>query len=386
MGDLSLKYESINLKFYGINFDLQRFASAESEGRTEKATEHKKRKAREEGRVALSKEIPASVISIIGFSTVALLAVNIFEEIVTLMLYVIENITTIDIRSNELFYNIFLFPFIKSCLPVALTIFVIALISNYAQIGFQITPKGLKADFKKVMPDLIKYVKNQIISPQGAFNLIKSIVKVLIIFFISYITINGYLERIIELIYEKDIIVPFIFTAKVTLELAVKASVVLLVFAFADLIFVKWNFEESLKMKKEEIKEEQKELYGDPQVKAKIKQAYQMMMSQEKMLKDVPNADVVITNPTHYAVAIRYDKSLEDAPRVIAKGEDEFAQKIKAVARANDIYTYENVMLARQLYGSVEVNDIIPSEYWGFVITALKLAYQFGDKNSKVNT
>jgi len=180
--------------------------------------------------------------------------------------------------------------------------------------------------------------------------------------------------------FEESMINALILISKVTFELIMKASIILFVFAFVDFMFVRWHFEESLKMKKEEIKEEQKELYGDPQVKAKIKQAYQTIMSQQKMLKEVPNADVVITNPDHYAVAIRYNRSFEEAPRVIAKGEDEFAQKIKAVARANNIYTYENVMLARQLYASVEINEIVPKEYWGFIVTALKLAYEFGEK------
>ncbi len=380
MDSLELFLDRIYLNHSSLAFNLQRFASAEAEGRTEKATEHKKRKAREEGRVALSKELPASIITIAGISVIAFLAKYFLEEIVLMTRYTFENVATLELTEPDLIFNLMIYPFLKIFLPVAITIFVIAIIANYGQIGFKISTKALKPDFKKILPDLIKFVKNQILSPQGAFNLVKSIIKVLIIFAMAYLTITGQMENIKLLMFEESMINALILISKVTFELIMKASIILFVFAFVDFMFVRWHFEESLKMKKEEIKEEQKELYGDPQVKAKIKQAYQTIMSQQKMLKEVPNADVVITNPDHYAVAIRYNRSFEEAPRVIAKGEDEFAQKIKAVARANNIYTYENVMLARQLYASVEINEIVPKEYWGFIVTALKLAYEFGEK------
>ena len=120
---------------------------------------------------------------------------------------------------------------------------------------------------------------------------------------------------------------------------------------------------------------------GDPQVKSKLKQMYQSLLSQQKILNDiVPQADVVITNPTHFAVALRYDRVVDDVPRVIAKGQDEFAQKIKKVAAEHGIYLYENVPLARKLYADVKINDYVPETMWSLVVTALKLAYEHKEK------
>jgi flagellar biosynthetic protein FlhB len=160
----------------------------------------------------------------------------------------------------------------------------------------------------------------------------------------------------------------------------IKAALILLVFSIVDILFVKWQYEEQLKMKKQEIKEEQKELYGDPQVKSRLRQMYQTIMSQRKMLEEVPKADVVITNPTHYAVALHYDKYTDDAPRVIAKGQEQFAQRIKQVAKEHGIYTHENVPLARALYNEVEVNDIIPRPMYGLVVNAYKLAMEHKER------
>jgi flagellar biosynthetic protein FlhB len=137
-------------------------------------------------------------------------------------------------------------------------------------------------------------------------------------------------------------------------------------------------------MKKQEVKEEYKELYGDPNVRMRLRQMYQTLLSQRRMLEEVPKADVVITNPTHFAVALRYDKYIDDAPRVIAKGKDRFAQKIKEIARMNDIFMYENVDLARRLFDEVEVNDIIPKAMYSLVIIAYKLAMEHDNRRIAV--
>ena len=151
---------------------------------------------------------------------------------------------------------------------------------------------------------------------------------------------------------------------------------VLIFFSIIDIIFVRWQYEQTLKMKKEEVKEEYKELYGDPNVRSRLRQMYQSLLSQKRMLKEVPKADVVITNPTHYAVCLHYDKNIDEAPRVTAKGKDRFAQSIKAEAKKYNIFMYENVMLARTLYNEVEVNDVIPRAMYGLVINAYKLAME----------
>ena len=363
-----------------FEFDLQRFASAESEGRTEKATEHKKKKAREEGKVALSKDIPAVLISLFGFITIYFLANYSLKVLLDTFSYVFENIMTLDINDPNLVYDILLIPSVKIFIPIAIIAVIIGIVANYAQIGFKVTPKAIKPNFKKLIPDVFKFFKSQVFSVTSAFNLIKSLLKVAIICAISYALIIGKIEQIKNLMNIDDIFYCFSFIAKMGFDLIMQVLVVLLVIALADYIFVRWQYEEQLKMKKQEIKEEYKEMYGDPNVKNRLKQMYQTLLNQKKMLGEVPKADVVITNPTHYAVALKYDSIVDEAPRVIAKGEDEFAQKIKEVARQHNIFMYENIMLARTLYAEVEINDIIPRPMYSLVINAYKLALEHKEK------
>ncbi|MCG8572413.1 MAG: flagellar biosynthesis protein FlhB [Spirochaetes bacterium] len=358
-------------------FDLQRFASAEAEGRTEKATEHKKRKAREEGRVALSKDIPAAFVALLTFGVIFLLARYFFKTITDTFYFVYQNLATINIRQNDFTTEAFLQPLAKIFIPIAFITFFSAAFSNYMQIGFKFTPKAIKPDLKKISPNIFKFLKKQVFSITGGFNLVKSIIKVVIIGSLAFITIYGNFDKLLSLIYYVNVYEAFIFVVKVAFNMVMKILLVMLLFAFVDYLFVRWQYEEQLKMKKQEIKEEQKELYGDPQVKSRLRQMYQNILSQKKMLKEVPEADVVITNPTHFAIALKYIAAVDEAPRVIAKGQDRFALEIKKVALENDVFVYENPPLARSLYKEVEVNQIIPREMYSFVINAYKLSYEY---------
>jgi flagellar biosynthesis protein FlhB len=362
------------------SFDLQRFASAENEGRTEKATEHKKRKAREEGRVALSKDIPAALITLFGFITIYFLGSYSFQVLIDTFLYTFQNIATFDITDKNLFYEIFLIPTAKILIPIMVVVFIIAALSNYAQIGWKVVPKLIKPDPKKISPNVFKFFQKQVFSVSSLFNLVKSLAKVAIIGIVAYITIMGEIEELKNLMFVENLYYSFGLISKLCFDLIIKATLIMLALSIVDYIFVRHQYEEELKMKKEEIKQEYKELYGDPLVKSRLKQMYSAITSQRNQLKEVPNADVVITNPTHFAVALKYDSVVDEAPRVIAKGQDQFAQQIKAVAKENNIFTYENVMLARTLYKEVEVNDIIPKEMYSLVIVAYKLAYEHKQK------
>lgn len=360
--------------------NLQRFASPEAEGRTEKATEHKKRKAREEGRVALSKELPAVIITLFSFLAIFFLANHIYQTLFANFRYIFENITKLDVRQDNILLDIFLIPFLKVFTPIAAVAFISAVLSNYLQIGFKVIFKSIKPDFKKVSPNIIKFLKNQVFSATGMFNFIKSIVKIGIIGIVAYLTISGNIMKLKNILFVENIYYSLILVTKIAFEIIMKAVLVLFLFSFVDIVFVKWQYEQSLKMKKQEIKEEHKELYGDPNVRMRLRQMYQTMMSQNRMLEEVPKADVIITNPTHYAVALHYDKFTDDAPRVTAKGKDKFAQQIKEVAKENNVYMYENVPLARALYNDVELNDIIPNPMYALVINAYKLAMQYKEK------
>ena len=357
-------------------FDMQRFASAESEGRTEKATEHKKKKAREEGRVALSKEIPSALITLFCFVTIYFLSSYSLQVLFDTFLYVFSNVTKLDLTQKDIFYRIFLIPTAKIFLPIGGISMLIALVASYGQIGFRVTPKLLKPNFKKISPNIFKFFQKQVFSVTAGFNLIKSLFTVMIVIILTYITIMGKIETIKNMIYVESIFYSVTFIANMCFELILKTAFILIVLAFIDYLFVKWQYEEQLKMKKQEIKEEFKELYGDPNVRGRLRQMYQALLSQKKMLKEVPKSDVVITNPTHFAVALKYDSIVDEAPRVIAKGQDNFAQQIKKAASEAGIFMYENVALARTLYKEVEVNDVIPRAMYGLVIQAYKMAYE----------
>ena len=373
--------EKNDILLLNIPFDLQRFASAESEGRTEKATEHKKRKAREEGRVALSKEIPAVAVAIAAFGTMVILGKYIFKILRSSFVYIFENYQNLSLHNPKLYFDTLIFPMVKLFLPMAIVAFVVALVSNYGQIGgMKFYSKPLIPDFKRVNPNIFKFFQKQVFSPIGAFNLLKSIVKVVIIVAVTFIVIKSHIMEIMDL-FNMDISAGFIFMLKVCVKIVFFVMILMLIFSVADVFFVHKQHEEELKMKKEEVKQEFKDLEGDPQVKSKLKQMYQSLLSQQKILNDiVPQADVVITNPTHFAVALRYDRVVDDVPRVIAKGQDEFAQKIKKVAAEHGIYLYENVPLARKLYADVKINDYVPETMWTLVVTALKLAYEHKEK------
>lgn len=373
--------EKNDILLLNIPFDLQRFASAESEGRTEKATEHKKRKAREEGRVALSKEIPAVAVAIAAFGTMVILGKYIFKVLRNSFVYIFENYQNLSLHNPKLYFDTLIFPMVKLFLPMAIVAFVVALVSNYGQIGgMKFYSKPLIPDFKRVNPNIFKFFQKQVFSPIGAFNLLKSIVKVVIIVAVAFFVIKSHIMEIMDL-FNMDISVGFIFMLKVCVKIVFFVMILMLIFSIADVFFVHKQHEEELKMKKEEVKQEFKDLEGDPQVKSKLKQMYQSLLSQQKILNDiVPQADVVITNPTHFAVALRYDRVVDDVPRVIAKGQDEFAQKIKKVAAEHGIYLYENVPLARKLYADVKINDYVPETMWTLVVTALKLAYEHKEK------
>jgi flagellar biosynthetic protein FlhB len=363
-----------------FSFDLQRFASAESEGRTEKASEHKKKKAREEGRVALSKDIPASLITLFTFITIYFLAQYSFKVLTDTFLYVFQNITNLDLNDGNLIYDIFLIPMAKILLPIMVVAFIIGIISNYAQIGWKIVPKLIKPDLKKISPNVFKFFKNQVFSVSSFFKLIQSLAKVGIIGIVTYITIMGQIEDLKNLMNIENLFYSVTYISGLCFDLIMKATLIMLALSIIDYIFVRWQYEEQLKMKKQEIKEEYKELYGDPNVKSRLRSMYQTLTSHRKQLGEVSKADVVITNPTHFAVALKYDAVSDEAPRVIAKGQDQFAQQIKEEAKKHGIFTYENVMLARALYKDVEVNDIVPRAMYSLVIVAYKMAYEHKNK------
>jgi len=355
-------------------FDLQLFA-AEDEGRTEKPTETRKRKAREEGNVPKSQELVAIIVFIFTFATIFILGKTIFQTFVSVMHYYLDNITTIQINRDNILpvYLDMLSMIARVLLPLMLVGIISAVVANIAQSGWVFSTKKITPNFGKLIQNIPSNLKKMFLSGETAFNLVKSLFKVITVFFIAFLLINANFGKILTIsrlsAYQGiqiiiDLILQFVFIT----------SIVLLILALIDFAFQRWQYIESLKMKKEEIKQEMKEMEGDPEIKQKIREAERRILSR-KQINEVPNADVVITNPTHFAIAIKYDPSFMNAPLVVAKGQDRFAQRIKEVARENDVYVIENRPLARALYKQVEVGEEIPADLFEAVANVLALVY-----------
>ena len=345
----------------GFSFDLQLFA-AEDEGRTEEPTEKKIREAREKGQVAKTQELPQAVVVIFGMLVLFLFGSWIYDTIASIVKYYLTSFSgrTITERSLRMDFVLIISASAKVLLPIFLATAVAAVIGDVAQVGFQVSTHPLKPDWNKLKFDPATILKKIFFSKQVAMNLFKSIFKVSVIGVVAYLIIQGNFDQIMA---SPDISVALalrIFLI-IALKIIIWSSVLLLVLSVPDYIFQKKEFIESLKMTKQEIKEELKETVGDPYMRSRLREM-QREIIMKNMITEVPKADVVITNPTHFAVAMKYDVKTMDAPTVIAKGVDSLALKIRQLARENNIIMIENRPLAQELYYTVDAGDITPEE------------------------
>lgn len=370
-GLLPLKNPADILSF---RFDLQLFA-AEDEGRTEEPTEYKRRKAREEGQVPRSQELTGIIVFLAGFWTVSLIGAFLFESLLRIMRYYLENILTIKVSPGSVmpFFIDMLWLSAAGVLPVMAVGLVAAVVGNLIQGGFVFSTKRISFDFSRVFTKIGQNLAKMFLSREAAFNLLKSVAKVVGVFFIAFLVINSRLAELINLSL-MGVVPAFRLVWSIVFQTVSFAGVLILLFAIGDYAFQRWIFKESLKMTKQEIKQEYKEMEGDPEIKAKIREMQRRLMSR-RMLQEVPKADVVITNPTHIAVALKYEPVFMKAPTVIAKGEGLFAQRIKDVARENNVFVTENKPLAREIYKRVDVGQEIPTELYMVVANILKLVY-----------
>ena len=206
----------------------------------------------------------------------------------------------------------------------------------------------------------------------------KSVLKVLIIGYLCYSTLNDKWSLILILL-DLPVINGMSLMGDIVINLGIKIAALYVVMAFADYLFQRWKFARDMKMTKQEVKDEYKQSEGDPQIKGQIKQRM-LQASRRRMMQDIPKADVVITNPTHFAVAIKYDATVADAPIVVAKGSDHLAAKIKEIAKENNVEIVENKPLARMLYYNVELGAVIPPELYKAVADILAYVYKLQGK------
>jgi flagellar biosynthetic protein FlhB len=260
----------------------------------------------------------------------------------------------------------------KILLPVALLAVALALVSGIGQVGFAVTPEALTPQWTRVNP---ASGLKRLLSMRGTVEAFKGLLKMGLVGGICYSTLRGGIESgtLLQIMREPlsetiSVVGSLIWT------LGLRVSVVLMILAVADYAYQKYEFEKSMKMSLSEIKQEMKQSEGDPQLKAKVRQL-QREMSKKRMMQDVPKADVVITNPTHFAVALLYEGGAS-APKVVAKGQDEVAARIREIARENKVPLVENKPLARTLYSTVEIGREIPADLFEAVALVLAFVYR----------
>lgn len=360
---------------FRLKLDLQWFAGE----KTESATPKKRQDARKKGQVAKSMDLPAAFILLFSFLSFLMFGGYMKEKLVNIFRNVYENQLTMDITAANV--QVLFVDLVQQGLTILAPIFIlvvlVAFIGNYAQIGFMFIGDPLMMKFNKINP--IEGFK-RIFSLRTVMDFLKSTMKMLIIGYVVYTTLMGEKAKLLGLGHA-PLESTFSFIASVTLKLGIKIGAILIVLAIFDFIYQKYEYEKSLKMSKQDIKDEYKKSEGDPLIKGKIR-AKQRQMAMQRMMQEVPKADVIITNPTHFAVALKYDSNNMQAPTVVAKGADYVALKIKEVAKKNGIMTMENKPLARAIFAQVEIGDSIPAELFQAVAEVLAYVYKVKGKTN----
>ena len=367
-----------------IRYNLQFFAKEGMGGeRTEPATQKKLNDARKEGQVAKSREISNGLGILALFLLLKLWVghmgtqmMEVFPGIYNLMPQMVTfwhgNLPQAE---SSIIFRSMLLSVLGIVAPILLIGFAVAFLSNLVQVKWRPTFKPMKPKFSKLNP--LKGVK-KLFSVLSLVELAKSVAKIALIGYVCYGYLSGKWAILLNL-YDLSLMQALQLTAVTVTDLGIRIAAVYMIIAAADFIYQKVKFKNDMKMSKQEVKEEFKQQEGDPAVKSKIRQKM-MEVSRRRMMQQVPQADVVITNPTHYAVAIKYDPQVADAPVVIAKGEDYLAAKIKEIAKEHKIEIVENKPLARMLYANVDVGQMVPPELYQAVAEVLAFVYHLQGK------
>jgi len=351
-----------------------------SDQKQEKATPKKREDARKKGQIARGPELPAAMAFLGTLLALKFICGDIFQRVGTTIQESASSIATIRSFTDTDVHVIVINAgkvLAMMTLPVVLIGFTAVLAGNFAQGGLSLNGSALMPKADKFSP--AKNIK-RIFGLDSVVNLAKSFSKLLLIAAVAYGVLGPVVENAPTFIHAP---LPTIAVklGETLYSLAFRCGLVLLALAGADYGYAWYKHEKSLKMSKQEIRDEYKQQEGDPMMKSQRRRAARAI-SQKRSLANVPEASVVITNPTHFAVALRYDRDKDAAPIVVAKGADNIAAKIREIARANDIPLVENPPLARALYKTVEPNQIIPVEFFGVVAEILAFVFRKKDEQN----
>lgn len=367
-----------------VQYNLQFFAKEGPGGeKTEAATPKKLQDARKDGQVAQSKEI-ANAFGMLALFLIIRFYIGsvgnrleaffrtVYQQIPEVVKMYRGDVPVLTLRS--LFVDMML-QIVLITGPIMLIAVAVAFLCEVSQVKWNPTAKPLQPKFSKLNP--IKGF-GKIFSRNALVELIKSVAKVGLITYVAY----GYLrdkQNDLFLLYDMGIPQTIGWMGELVTELGIRISAIYMILAFTDFAYQKWKFKDDMKMTKQEIKDEYKNAEGDPQVKAQQRRRM-MQASQRRMMQQLPEADVVITNPTHLAVAIKYDGEKQEAPVVLAKGENYLALRMKEIAKEHEIEIVENKPLARMLYANVEIGEFIPPELYQAVAEVLAMVYHMKGK------
>jgi len=326
------------------------------ENRTEKATPYRRKKLREEGNVAKSPEIASSLTVFLSTVVLFFIGAYLFYEVIGFMHFIVDNPSMS--LSSAVEYASRRFP--RMLLPLFLITLLTVVLAHMGQFGFIFTLKPLQFKWERLNP--FEGLK-RIFSLNTAFDLFKNILKVSLFMAISYFILKGDLYNLLGA-SSQDTSGFLLYALLLTFKLILVLSVFAILIALLDYAYKRWDYERRIRMSKEEIKEEYKQQEGDPQIKSAIKRRMRQL-ARGRMMKEVPKASVVITNPTHIAIALRYSPEEGDkAPKVLAKGKGAIAERIVSIANESGVPVIRKEELARAMYPVVEVGEEIPPKFY----------------------
>jgi flagellar biosynthesis protein FlhB len=351
-----------------------------AQDKSEQPTAERLRKARQEGQVPQSQEVGSALV--LGMATMALILMgpgllDWFRELVADGIRAGAGVTTGGAGFGE-FLRAKSISAVKQIAPLVIGCVIVGCFSNIVVSGLTFSPKALKWDLSRVDP--VKGFKN-LVSVQSLAKLLMSMLKLVVIGVVCWLYFDHRLESIVQIRWMSPGETA-VQIGSLIMGLLLRVCVVLLVIAGLDFAFQKWNYIRKMKMTKQEVKEERKQHEASPEVRGKMKQM-QSELARRRMLADVPEADVVVTNPTHVAVALKYDQEAMDAPTVVAKGQDHLAQTIKDIARKHHVPIMERPVLARGLYKTCEIGKPIPSQLFVAVAELLAMVYKLRRKRKR---
>jgi flagellar biosynthetic protein FlhB len=365
-----------------LAIDLQWFGDeADENQRTEEATETKIQRLREEGQVVKSQELVGALGLLLPALTLFFLAPSMLRTSVEMVRFFFLRSTELDPARDGIILGVFYSYLIRLAAPILTVAAAAAIFSNVVQTGFLFATKPISPDFSKILPRFGQYF-GRLFSIEGFFNFFKSIIKMAIIGAVAYALIRGDLEKLTRF-QTMNLWTSISVVASLAARLLVFSAILLLLLSIPDFLFQRWRFMVHNRMTVQEKKEEMKMHEGDPTVSARIRGRMRELLTRN-MYRNVPNADVVITNPTHLAVALEYHAENMNVPMVTAKGEDADARRIRRIAEDNGVPVVENKPLARSLYAVVEIGDYIPESFLHLIIEVYVHIHKINEERRRV--